>query len=212
MKYNVLKSFGLGILVVLLFSQCGLILVGGAFAGLNKMGDKHRPKIDAVATDTAIIIEEAITEVEAIEELAEPVSDPKDLPKSDTGKVDRSIFPEDVLGGGTNSNMTELKLFDPEVDKGTIVYGDSILHTFRYQNVGSKEFVIEQYTVGCGCTQMTEPKKRLAPGEMGEITLQFNSKEKDGPGEYTSDAMLIGNTGEGFVEFKISIKVVAKEE
>ena len=127
--------------------------------------------------------------------------------------VDRTILPPDILGEeeGNDDKATRLKIYELERDLGTIEYGDSATHTFRYKNIGDKDFVIEQYVVGCGCTQISEPKKRIAPGETGEITLQFNSKEKEGPGDYNSDAMIIGNVvPDGFVEFKIKVKVVAK--
>lgn len=128
-------------------------------------------------------------------------------------KVDRTL-PPDILGGddnANNENVAKLKIYEEERDLGTIEYGDSIMHTFRYKNIGKVDFVIEQYTVGCGCTQMSEPKKRIVPGETGELTLQFNSKAKDGPGDYTSDALLVGNVAEGFLEFKMKIKVIAKK-
>lgn len=227
MKLSI-KQFLLPILflAIVTFSQCGLIIVGaGVFGASKAIGNKMKTpstdyeQVDTVYEDVEIAVEEEIVEapVEAEEEIEdvaiEEATEVEDLPKSDTNKVDRSIFPEDVLGGddANNANLTQLKIFEEEFDMGTIVYGDSVKHTFRYQNVGAKDFVMEQYTVGCGCTEVSKPKKTLKPGEMGEITLQFNSKEKDGPGDYTSDAMILGNTPEGFVEFKIKIKVVEKE-
>ncbi len=128
-------------------------------------------------------------------------------------KVDRTL-PPDILdeGNANTGDVAKLKIYEEERDLGTIEYGDSIMHTFRYKNIGTVDFVIEQYTVGCGCTQMSEPKKRIVPGETGELTLQFNSKEKDGPGDYTSDALLVGNVAQGFLEFKMKIKVIAKSK
>jgi hypothetical protein len=199
------------IVVMITMSSCGL-MVGGllavTIAGVNPNQIRSRPPIDFPDIDSAeaeyeevdsTVIEEAVEEV--IEE--EP----------DSSKPDRTL-PPDLLSNDepVDAGTTELKLFKPEVDLGTIEYGDSIRHTFKYKNIGKTDFVIEQYTVGCGCTEISSPKKRLTPGETGEITLQFNSKEKDGPGEYTSDAMLIGNTGMGFVEFMMKIKVVEKKE
>lgn len=215
----------IGLFIIIGFSQCALLAVGAGFGLVNNKVKNPRPSFNPSEVDTLWIEEEATEDVaideEMIEEEAEEEVDTigteeetEELPKSDDEKVDRSIFPEDVLSGNdAQSNNTTLKLFETEFDMGTIEYGDSVKHTFQYQNVGSKEFVLDQYTVGCGCTEVSKPKKRLAPGEMGEITLQFNSKEKDGPGDYTSDAMLIGNVApDGFVEFKIKIKVVAKKE
>lgn len=126
-------------------------------------------------------------------------------------KVDRSL-PLDVLGEPEQKALKARLRAVTEVDLGTITYGDSVRHTFMYTNVGEVDFVIEQYTVGCGCTEISKPETILKPGETGSITLQFNSKEKDGPGDYKSEAMLIGNVPEGFIEFTMKIKVVAAEE
>ena len=217
----------IGLFIIIAFNQCALIAVGAGFGLVNSKIKNPKPNFNPSDVDT-LWIEEATEEVgvldeevvvdeateEDVIEVDTTLAATEELPESDDEKVDRSIFPEDVLNGNdAQSNNTTLKLLKAEVDMGTIEYGDSVKHTFQYQNIGSKEFVLDQYTVGCGCTEVSKPKKRLAPGEMGEITLQFNSKEKDGPGDYTSDAMLIGNVSpDGFVEFKIKIKVVAKKE
>jgi hypothetical protein len=223
----------LGLVVIIAFNQCALIALGAGVGIATNKVKNPRPSINPNEVDTVwaeeaieedvAIVEEAVEAVEAVEEVVEEavevvdttsIEEIEDLPKSDDEKVDRSIFPEDVLGGGDDqSTNTTLKLYKNEVDMGTIEYGDSVKHTFQYQNVGSKDFLLEQYTVGCGCTEISQPKRVLAPGEMGELTVQFNSKKKDGPGEYTSDAMLIGNVApDGFVEFKMKINVIAKKE
>lgn len=126
-------------------------------------------------------------------------------------KVDRSL-PMDVLGEPEQKAQKARLEGVTEVDLGTITYGDSVRHTFTYKNVSEVDFVIEQYTVGCGCTEISKPETILAPGQTGSITLQFNSKEKEGPGDYKSEAMLIGNLPDGFVEFTMKIKVVAADE
>ena len=211
------------------FNQCAVIAVGAGIGIMTNKAKSPRPSFNPNDVDT-VSVEEAVEDVAIVEEAignateevteivdttaAVDATEIEDLPKSNDEKVDRSIFPEDVLGGGdTQSTNTTLKLYKNEVDMGTIEYGDSVKHTFQYQNTGSKDFLLEQYTVGCGCTEISQPKRLLAPGEMGEITVQFNSDKKDGPGDYTSDAMLIGNVApDGFVEFKMIIKVVAKKE
>lgn len=197
------------IVAMITLSSCGL-MVGGmlavSIAGINPNQLRPTPSFPDMDSTEAEYEELDTTDFEeAVEEVIEE--------EPDSSKPDRAL-PPDLLGGDepADAGTTELKLFKPEVDLGTIEYGDSIRHTFKYKNIGTTDFVIEQYTVGCGCTEISSPKKRLAPGETGEITLQFNSKEKDGPGDYTSDAMLIGNTGMGFVEFMMKIKVVEKKE
>jgi len=198
------------VVVMLTMSSCGLFIAGiaGAAIGLNSKQLRPKPPVDL--WDSVAVVEEIEVELDttAIEEAVEEV-----VEEPDTTKPDRTL-PPDLLGGDeiSDEGTTKLKLYKPEVDLGTIEYGDSIRHTFKYKNIGDKDFIIEQYTVGCGCTEISNLKKRIVPGETGEIILQFNSKEKDGPGDYTSDAMLIGNTPMGFVEFMMKIKVVEKKK
>ena len=159
------------------------------------------------------VVEEKKEVQEKIEEESQDGEDNEDEQDTTKPKVDRSL-PPDLLGGDEPNpeTTTTLKIYDAEVDLGTIEFGDSIRHTFKYKNIGSIDFFIEQYTVGCGCTEIDKPEKRIKPGETGSITLQFNSKEKEGPGDYTSDALLVCNVPEGFIEFSMKIKVVEKKE
>lgn len=168
------------------------------------IGSSCTPKVaDKISTkqEPKSAIEEKADDAENAEEEIIEVEKPK---------VDRSL-PMEEEAANAGETITTLKIYESEVDLGTIEYGDSITHTFKYKNIGDVDFFIEQYTVGCGCTELIKPKKRIAPGEMGSITLQFNSKEKEGPGDYTSDVLLICNVAEGFLEFEMKIKVVAKK-
>jgi len=147
----------------------------------------------------------------ATENVANNTTSEGEAIEAEKPKVDRSLPMEEEAMEETETT-TKLKIYNEgEVDLGTIEYGDSVTHTFKYKNIGNIDFLIEQYTVGCGCTEIAKPKKRIAPGETGEITLQFNSKEKDGPGDYTSDVLLICNVAEGFLEFGMKVKVIEKK-
>ena len=171
------------------------------FAVLILIGSSCTPKItDKIQEPKSALKEKADKAENAAEEVIE----------AEKPKVDRSL-PMEEVAVEAGETITKLKIYEDEVDLGTIEYGDSVTHTFKYKNIGNVDFFIEQYTVGCGCTELIKPKKRIAPGEMGSITLQFNSKEKDGPGDYTSDVLLICNVAEGFLEFGMKIKVVAKK-
>jgi hypothetical protein len=176
------------------------------FAVLILIGSSCTPKVaDKIQEPKSAVEEKADDAENAAEEVVEEAVEVAEKPK-----VDRSL-PMEEEAVKVGETITKLKIYEDEVDLGTIEYGDSVTHTFKYKNIGNVDFFIEQYTVGCGCTELIKPKKRIAPGEMGSITLQFNSKEKDGPGDYTSDVLLICNVGEGFLEFGMKIKVVAKK-
>ena len=63
---------------------------------------------------------------------------------------------------------------------GTIQQGDSPEFTFTFKNTGNEPMIISNAKGSCGCTVPKWPKEPIAPGEMGEINVKFNSKNKKG--------------------------------
>lgn len=66
-------------------------------------------------------------------------------------------------------------------DFGEIIQGDKVEHTFHFTNTGTKELVITNVEVTCGCTTPKGwPRDPIAPGNSGELTIAFNSTGKIG--------------------------------
>ncbi len=65
-------------------------------------------------------------------------------------------------------------------DFGTVTEGEIVSHTFSFTNTGSEPLIISDAKGSCGCTVPSKPTAPIAPGEDGEITVQFNSKSKKG--------------------------------
>jgi len=65
-------------------------------------------------------------------------------------------------------------------DFGTVTEGEIVSHTFKFKNTGSEPLIISDAKGSCGCTVPSKPTAPIAPGEDGEITVQFNSKNKKG--------------------------------
>ncbi len=66
-------------------------------------------------------------------------------------------------------------------DFGDIFQGDKVEHTFKFMNSGSKDLVITNVEVTCGCTTPKGwPRDPIAPGASGELTISFNSSGKIG--------------------------------
>ncbi len=74
-----------------------------------------------------------------------------------------------------------------ELDFGEIRQGERVTDTFRLRNVGDDTLVIEKVRTSCGCTAAVVSSQRIAPKEMGEIRVTFNSgryRGKVGKGVY----------------------------
>jgi uncharacterized cupredoxin-like copper-binding protein len=69
--------------------------------------------------------------------------------------------------------------------------GDKARHTYTVENVGDKPLMIANVQVSCGCTAPEFVKETIAPGESGEITLEFNSAGK--PGNQRKNALIVCN-------------------
>lgn len=65
-------------------------------------------------------------------------------------------------------------------DFGTIQEGDVVKHTYTFTNTGKSPLIIQNATAQCGCTVPQWPREPIAPGQKGEIQVEFNSKGKAG--------------------------------
>ncbi len=65
-------------------------------------------------------------------------------------------------------------------DFGTVQDGDIVKHTFTFTNTGKVPLIIQNATAQCGCTVPDWTRTPVAPGEKGEIRVEFNSKGKAG--------------------------------
>lgn len=63
-----------------------------------------------------------------------------------------------------------------DYDFGAIVQGETVEYSFRFQNSGDEVLEIGQVRTSCGCTAALLSARRLAPGEIGELKVRFNSQ------------------------------------
>ena len=63
-----------------------------------------------------------------------------------------------------------------EHDFGSILQGEIVEYSFRFQNQGDEVLEIGAVRTSCGCTAALLSAKRLMPGEVGELRLKFNSQ------------------------------------
>jgi hypothetical protein len=80
----------------------------------------------------------------------------------------------------TSENAAVMTFKETEYDFGTIKQGDVVDHTFTFTNTGNSPLVIESASASCGCTAPDWTKTPVAPGEQGQVKVQFNSTGKVG--------------------------------
>ena len=94
-------------------------------------------------------------------------------------------------------------------DFGTITDGDKVSHTFEFTNSGTNPLVISNARGSCGCTVPVWPKEPIAPGETGEIQVEYNSTNKNGQIQQT--VTIDANTEPGQSKLTIKVNVLKKE-
>ena len=107
------------------------------------------------------------------------------------------------------SNKEPSISFDKKTwDFGTITDGEVVEHTFRFTNTGTTDLVISSASASCGCTIPNWPKEPIAPGEKGEIKVEFNSNGKKDM--VTKDITILANTNP--VKTILQIKVFVEKK
>lgn len=79
-----------------------------------------------------------------------------------------------------NPNAPAMSFKETVYDFGTVKQGEVVNHTFTFTNTGKEPLIIENASASCGCTVPEWTKTPVAPGQTGEIKVQFNSTGKAG--------------------------------
>lgn len=87
---------------------------------------------------------------------------------------------------------TSIEFTETTFDFGTIEEGEKVSHTFKFKNTGSEPLIFSNAKGSCGCTVPTWPREPIAVGDTGEVTVEFNSKNKKG--KRNQKVTLTGNT------------------
>lgn len=78
-------------------------------------------------------------------------------------------------------NLPEILFEESTFDFGTIAEGEFVKHTFEFENTGDAPLVLTNVSSTCGCTVMKDwPKEPIAPGDEGNIVVEFNSENRQG--------------------------------
>lgn len=86
--------------------------------------------------------------------------------------------------------------------------GGPVTCEFEFVNEGKAPLVINSARAECGCTRPEYPKKEIAPGEKGKITVSYNPLGR--PGGFTKVVTVRCSGNPGKVNLKIRGTVIPK--
>ncbi len=70
---------------------------------------------------------------------------------------------------------TTMQFYETKYDFGSVSHGSVLRHSFRFKNTGLNPLMIAKTDVKCGCTVSGYPYDAIAPGQEGEITVEYNT-------------------------------------
>ncbi|HIE44954.1 MAG TPA: DUF1573 domain-containing protein [Flavobacteriaceae bacterium] len=100
-----------------------------------------------------------------------------------------------------------IEFYEKVHDFGEINEGDIVETTFKFKNTGKSELVITKIKASCGCTVPSNwSREPLMPGQEGEFTVKFNSKNKPNSQSKTITVTCNTNKGKETVKIKAFVK------
>ncbi len=114
-------------------------------------------------------------------------------------------------GGEESTDDAPLMAFDSiTFNFGQIAIGEKVVHSYHFKNNGKAPLVIAQVTPSCGCTTSKDwPHEPIAPGEEGDITIEFNSKGF--PGKIDKSISVLTNGIPKVIDLKLTGEVLGVE-
>ena len=108
------------------------------------------------------------------------------------------------VGPATTIEFKE-KLYTYKVQEGT-----QVKHNFKFTNTGDHDLIISNAKGSCGCTVPQWPQEPIAPGETGEIKVNFDSKGR--PGSQKKSVTLTANTSPANTVLRIEGEVIPEKK
>lgn len=121
--------------------------------------------------------------------------------------LDISIIqnPNSAQGYDSTAKMPGILFDSNQHDFGRLTAGESISYSFHFVNNGQADLVISNCEASCGCTVADYPRKPMAPGEEGFVTVTFASAGK--VGQQVQDVTVVSNAQPSRVKLRILAQV-----
>ncbi len=76
--------------------------------------------------------------------------------------------------------LTTVEFAEQRFDFGEVMEGEVVKHTYSFTNTGNEPLIISRAKGSCGCTVPKYTTDPIAPGEKGEMVVEFNTRGKRG--------------------------------
>ncbi len=117
------------------------------------------------------------SESAAQKEARESLTAPNTVQPADPAAAAQPAAQDAAVPTGPTTTMT---FEETEFDFGTVNDGDKVAHTYKFKNTGNEPLILSNAKGSCGCTVPSWPREPIPPGATGEITVNFDSKNKAG--------------------------------
>jgi len=94
-----------------------------------------------------------------------------------------STMPGVTAAATSNADPATAPIMKFDLDSynfGKIMQGDSVVHDFKFTNIGKTPLIITDAVATCGCTKPEWPKGPINPNQNGVIHVTFHSVGKSG--------------------------------
>lgn len=95
-------------------------------------------------------------------------------------------------------------------DFGRVVAGEMVRHTYAFTNTGNTPLIIQNASASCGCTVPVWPKEPIAPGQTGEIKVEFNSAGREG--QQSKTVTIVANTDPSQMQLLLTGEVLSEAQ
>jgi hypothetical protein len=91
-----------------------------------------------------------------------------------------AVWAQDNTAAKSDSGSPVLVVLNPTVDLGDVPPKSKHKLAYQFKNTGDAELVVDHIQSTCGCTVPALKKKKIAPGETGEIDVTFTAATRAG--------------------------------
>ena len=126
----------------------------------------------------------------------------------ETAETDATRMPYDEDGNLDTINIAKFEWDFISYEFGDVDEGELVKFSYKFKNVGKVPLIVSGATGSCGCTVPSTPEEPIAPGETGEIKVQFNSDGR--PGKASKQVTITANTYPRVTKLDLSGNVIPK--